>query len=398
MTSLQRGLKSQRGPEDEPAASSIAAQSFAIARCNFQTWITQQTTDTSLWHAVCFIGYQRPPLNCSLHSLLLIDKTELSDILIFWLYGPRIDRWRHTIHAFRCLLIMVWPSLVAALRGKIFLQSDVRQLKSYSSSWSPTWKESSPHKLLNPSKIPRICFNLAIITCNQMTELQTVCERAQQTTFSTSERDRNMSQIQTKYLVFESFESQSAPNFPVGSKNIMSAEKKKNSGCVIREHKTLSFQPWMGGKKNRPKHEFSRVVSPQRPTTDRNFELFWWLVGEKCYLVIRGRRTCHRKSYTALTFAVQRGSQRAIVWRPADFAYKQALAENFITDELMTATKKLPIKCLRTAVFRDNELLSLLELKLSFEVILLYFDTWGGFCVCGMIIFSSGWLEKIWNE
>lgn len=251
---------------------------------------------------------------------------------------------------------------------------------------------------LIPQKSPRICFNLAIITCNQMTELQTVCERAQQTTFSTSERDRNMSQIQTKYLVFESFESQSAPNFPVGSKNIMSAEKKKNSGCVIREHKTLSFQPWMGGKKNRPKHEFSRVVSPQRPTTDRNFELFWWLVGEKCYLVIRGRRTCHRKSYTALTFAVQRGSQRAIVWRPADFAYKQALAENFITDELMTATKKLPIKCLRTAVFRDNELLSLLELKLSFEVILLYFDTWGGFFVCGMIIFSSGWLEKIWNE
>lgn len=286
MTSLQRGLKSQRGPEDEPAASSIAAQSFVIARCNFQTWITQQTTDTSLWHAVCFIGYQRPLLNCSLHSLLVIDKTELYDILIFWLYGPWIDRWRQTIHAFRCFLIMVWPSLVAALRGKIFLQSDVRQLKSYSSSWSPTWKESSPHKLLNPSKIPRICFNLAIITCNQMTELQTVCERAQQTTFSTSERDRNMSQIKTKYLVFESFESQSAPNFPVGSKNIMSAEEKKTQVVLSENTKHFHFSHEWGEKKTAPNMNsaasFLLSVWPQTGTLNsfggwwvRN--VTWWL-------------------------------------------------------------------------------------------------------------------------
>lgn len=112
-----------------------------------------------------------------------------------------------------------------------------------------------------------------------MTELQTVCERAQQTTFSTSERDRNMSQIKTKYLVFESFESQSAPNFPVGSKNIMSAEKKKNSGCVIREHKTLSFQPWMGKKKNTPNMNsaasFLLSVRPQTGTL--NSFGGWWV-------------------------------------------------------------------------------------------------------------------------
>lgn len=190
----------------------------------------------------------------------------------------------------------------------------------------------------------------------------------------------------------------SRPQISPSAPKILCLQRKKKLRLCYQRTQNTFISAMNGEKKKRPKHEFSRVVSPQRPTTDRNFELFWWLVGEKCYLVIRGRRTCHRKGYTALTFAVQRGSQRAIVWRPADFAYKQALAENFITDELMTATKKLPIKCLRTAVFRDNELLSLLELKLSFEVILLYFDTWGGFCVCGMIIFSSGWLEKIWNE
>lgn len=190
----------------------------------------------------------------------------------------------------------------------------------------------------------------------------------------------------------------SRPQISPSAPKILCLQRKIKLRLWYQRTQNTFISAMNGGKKKHPKHEFSRVVSPQRPTTDRNFELFWWLVGEKCYLVIRGRRTCHRKSYTALTFAVQRGSQRAIVWRPADFAYKQALAENFITDELMTATKKLPIKCLRTAVFRDNELLSLLELKLSFEVILLYFDTWGGFFVCGMIIFSSGWLEKIWNE
>lgn len=82
-----------------------------------------------------------------------------------------------------------------------------------------------------------------------MTELQTVCERAQQTTFSTSERDRNMSQIKTKYLVFESFESQSAPNFPVGSKNIMSAEKKKPQVVVSENTKHFHFSHEWGKKK-----------------------------------------------------------------------------------------------------------------------------------------------------
>lgn len=143
----------------------------------------------------------------------------------------------------------------------------------------------------------------------------------------------------------------SRPQISPSAPKILCLQRKIKLRLWYQRTQNTFISAMNGGKKKHPKHEFSRVVSPQRLTTDRNFELFWWLVGEKCYLVIRGRRTCHRKSYTALTFAVQRGSQRAIVWRPADFAYKQALAENFITDELMTATKKLPIKCLRTAVF-----------------------------------------------
>lgn len=99
----------------------------------------------------------------------------------------------------------------------------------------------------------------------------------------------------------------SRPQISPSAPKILCLQRKKNLRLWYQRTQNTFISAMNGEKKKHPKHEFSRVVSPQRPTTDRNFELFWWLVGEKCYLVIRGRRTCYRKSYTALTFAVQRG-------------------------------------------------------------------------------------------
>ena len=288
MTSLQRDLKSQ-------------------------TWITQHTAASlRLWHDVCFIGYQIPLLECFFTQRLLVtDMTELSDILIFWLNGPWKDGCRHTIHTFRCLLILVQPSLVAAL-GEMFLQSDVRQLKSYSSSWSPRWKESSPHKLLNPQN-PQNLFHLAIIACNQMTELQTFCcailslwACSVKIIFHQWKRPKHQSN-QNKTFGLWIFWITVGPKFPRWLQKYYVCREKKKTQVVLSENtKHFHFILWMG-KKKKVKHFFRSFICLQAPTTDRNFELFWCLVGEKFYLVIRGRRTCYKKSHTMLTFAVQRG-------------------------------------------------------------------------------------------